>query len=70
MSLWQFFAAVNGYIEANSPKDGNKLSEAEADDLFDWIERDVGGPRVLSTQTYWWEGDWPEPAGVVTFTVQ
>lgn len=69
MSMWQFFAALNGFIEANSPKEGNKLTESEADDLFEWIERDGGGPRILSTQTYWWDERGPIPAGVVAFTV-
>lgn len=69
MSLWQWFAALNGYIAANSPRDGSKLTESEADDLFAWIEQDAGGSRVLSTQTWWWEGEWPEPAGRVTFTL-
>lgn len=69
MSMWQFFAALNGFIEANSPKEGNKLTESEADDLFEWIERDGGGPRTLSTQTYWWDERGPISVGVVTFTV-
>lgn len=64
MSMWQFFAALNGYIEANTPKQGNKLSDAEAGDLFDWIERDaVAG--VLSTMTYWLDGDRLVPWRVV-----
>ena len=66
MSMWQFFAALNGYIAANSPKDGNKLTDAEADDLFDWIERDVVvGAR--STMTYWLDGDRLVPWRVVEF---
>lgn len=69
MSIWQFFAALNGHIQANSPKAGEKLTEAEAEDLFDWIMSDAGGPRIISTQTYWWEGEQPVPAGIVTFTV-
>ncbi len=69
MSMWQYFSALHGYIDANSPKDGNKLTDSEAEELFEWIERDSDGPRVLSTQTYWWDGEWPEPAGVVTFEV-
>lgn len=37
-SVWQMTAAWNGYVQAHSPKDGAKLSDAEADELFDWIE--------------------------------
>lgn len=69
MSMWQFFAALNGYVEANSPKDGNRLSESEADDLFAWLEADNGNERVLSTETYWLDGDELVPAGRVTFAV-
>ncbi len=69
MSMWQFFAALNGYVDANTPKDGNKLSEGEADDLFDWLERDtVAG--VLSTMTYWLDGDRLVPWRGVEFTAE
>ena len=37
MSVWQFMAAVEGYVKANTPKDNGKLSNAEKDELFDWI---------------------------------
>lgn len=67
MSLWQWLAALNGYADAHSGKDGAKLTEAEAEDLFDWIEANDNGPKWLKTQTYWWEGPWPEPMGVVEF---
>lgn len=70
MSLWQFFSALNGYIEANSTKSGTRLSDDEADELFDWIERDSDGPRELTTQTYWWEGERLIPMGIVSFRVQ
>lgn len=69
MSMWQYFAALHGYIEANSPKEANKLSESEAEDLFDWIDQASSGPRVLSTQTYDWDEGRPVPLGVVTFAV-
>lgn len=36
-SLWQFSAAWNGYVAANSPSDG-KLTDRQAQDLFDWID--------------------------------
>ncbi|CDM57195.1 hypothetical protein [Rhizobium favelukesii] len=37
MSMWQFTAAVEGYIAANSPDDG-KMGDKEADDLFAWLK--------------------------------
>lgn len=36
MSMWKYFAALDGYIKANSPDDGG-LSAKEKDDLADWI---------------------------------
>lgn len=36
MSVWQFMAAVDGYVEANSTDDGS-LSAKEIDDLWDWL---------------------------------
>lgn len=38
MSVWQFRAAFEGFIAANDPDAGKKLSEVEADDLFEWIQ--------------------------------
>lgn len=70
MSMWQYFAALNGFIEANTPKDGNKLTDTQADELFDWIEQSDSGAVQLSTQTYWLNGEHLVPAGVVTFEVQ
>ena len=69
MSMWQFFASFNGYVAANSPKEGNKLSESEAEELFDWIEADNSNERELSTETYWLDGGRLVPAGVVRFAV-
>lgn len=39
MSLWQFFAACSGYQRANDPEAGKRLSESEADALWDWIDQ-------------------------------
>jgi hypothetical protein len=37
MSAWQFMAALDGYIKANSPeKDG--LSSKETDELWEWLK--------------------------------
>jgi hypothetical protein len=37
MSMWQFMAAVEGYLKANGADDG-KMSDKEADDLFEWLK--------------------------------
>lgn len=37
MSMWQFFAAIEGVRKANDPKAGQSLSDAEADELWQWI---------------------------------
>jgi hypothetical protein len=37
-SMWEFFAAWHGYVEANTPQDKAKLTEREAEELFAWIE--------------------------------
>lgn len=36
MSMWQFMAAVDGYVQANTPDDG-ALSPKEKDELADWL---------------------------------
>jgi len=36
MSMWQYLAAVDGYVKANSSDDG-ALSDKERDELWDWI---------------------------------
>ncbi len=33
MSMWQFFAMVAGAMD-----DGNSLSAAEADEIWDWLQ--------------------------------
>jgi len=40
MSLWQFMAQVDGYIDANTPEDKKieRLSEAEMDVLAKWVD--------------------------------
>lgn len=38
MSVWQFFAALDGYIKANSGGDGAELTGEELEDLWDWIK--------------------------------
>jgi hypothetical protein len=54
-SMWQFAAAWNGYVAANSPDKG-RLSEREVEELFDWI--DVAGTTdaVTDIPTVSWDG--------------
>lgn len=68
MSMWQFFAALNGWAAAHSPQ-RNKLSETEASELFDWISG-PGAARTLTTQTWWLDGDRLVRNRLVTFTVE
>ncbi|WP_162931517.1 hypothetical protein [Mesorhizobium sp. DCY119] len=37
MSVWQFMAALEGFVKANSPDDG-KLGGKEADELWEWMQ--------------------------------
>lgn len=37
MSVWQFMAALDGYIAANSPEDKG-LTTKEADELWEWVK--------------------------------
>lgn len=35
--MWQYMAAIDGYIQANTADDG-KLSNAEVDDVWQWMQ--------------------------------
>lgn len=37
MSVWQFAAALQGYIDANTADDGG-MSGAEADEVWEWMQ--------------------------------
>lgn len=68
MTMWQFFAALNGFIAANSPKDGNKLTESEREELAaDVLAYGAGRGKLLRTQTYWLDGGVLVPWRVVRF---
>ena len=36
MSMWQFLAAFDGYVKAQGGEE--KMSNAEADELFQWLQ--------------------------------
>ena len=35
--MWQYMAAIDGYVKANSTEDDKALSSKEKDDLWDWL---------------------------------
>ena len=37
MSVWQYMAALEGYIAANSSEDSKGLSAKEEDELAQWL---------------------------------
>lgn len=46
MSLWQFNAAVEGYIDANTPAEPGALNAAEADEIWAWmLEKEGARPN-------------------------
>lgn len=63
-SMWEFWSAWHGFVRANTPSKPGKLSETEADALFDWID---GGAQAsaLTTQTYLWDGSGFVPQGTI-----
>lgn len=38
MSMWQFMAAVDGYIKANTSEDDKSLTNSEIDDVWQWLQ--------------------------------
>ena len=39
--MWQFLAAVDGYVKAQGGEE--KMSNAEVDDLWQWMQSKEGG---------------------------
>lgn len=67
-SVWEFWQAFQGYVEANTPRDGKKLSEDDKDRIWQrMLELDAPSSPSLSTQTYVLNGLRLVPAAVVTF---
>ncbi|KKB86469.1 hypothetical protein VW29_02630 [Devosia limi DSM 17137] len=54
-SFWQFLAAWNGYVAANS--DGSKISESDAQALFDWIDDVPVANGLKHFPRYAWSGE-------------
>ena len=38
MTVWQYMAAVDGYVKANSSEGGDKLGADEIDELWEWVK--------------------------------
>lgn len=69
-SVWEFWQAFQGYVEANSPKQNNKLTEDDKDRIWQRMqELETPTDAVLSTQTYVLDGLRLVPAGVVEFVL-
>lgn len=58
MSIWQFNAAVKGYIKANTQKEkGQFRDEEEIDELWDWMQSQVKiYDKLLKNKVYLWDG--------------
>lgn len=58
MSIWQFNAAVKGYVNANTPKEkGTFSSEEEKDEMFEWLQSfDLIAGQTLIGNCYEWDG--------------
>lgn len=41
MSVWQYMAALDGFVAAHDPDADKALSADEADDLWNWLESKV-----------------------------
>lgn len=38
MSIWEYTAAVDGYIRANDPDASKEMSAAEVEDVWAWMQ--------------------------------
>jgi hypothetical protein len=38
MSVWQYLAAIDGYVAAHDPDADKRLTDKEEDELWDWIQ--------------------------------
>lgn len=36
--MWQFQNAIEGYVRANDPEAGKRLSASEEEDLWQWMQ--------------------------------
>lgn len=38
MSMWQYMAAIDGYIEAHGGEKADRLTRDDEDELWEWLE--------------------------------
>ena len=72
MSIWQFNAAVAGYVKANSASDPKKFaSEEERDSMFEWLlSKDAPKQLNLTSWVYIWDGNYFSLDRVVDFIIK
>jgi hypothetical protein len=46
LSVFEYLAALDGFIEMNDPEGDKKLSETEKDDLFEWLQHPSAAQAV------------------------
>lgn len=58
MSMYEFNAAVRGFIKANTPVEKGKFSsEEERDEVFEWLlKQDTPKKKTLKNRVYLWDG--------------
>lgn len=58
MSMYQFNAAVKGFIKANTPVEKGKFgSEEEKDEMFEWLmAQEKPSKKTLKNKVYLWDG--------------
>ncbi len=55
MSMWQYFAALNGYIAANSSAESKKMTTEQAEELLDWVYEGLEITGDLKAHVYFWD---------------
>lgn len=55
MSMWQYFACLNGYVDVNTPEDKKKMSTEEAEELFDWLYTGLDLQAERTAYVYFWD---------------
>jgi len=69
MSMWQYYSVLYAYIEQNTPKGKEQLTEAELGELSDWLDADAESKPLYKTLVYLWDENGPVVDKEVTFTL-
>lgn len=70
MSMWQYYAVLFGFVEQNSPKSKEKLSDADIDELSDWLDAGIEKTKEYKTLIYLWDEQGPVVDREITFTLE